>query len=144
MNTPGQRIKAEREAKGWSQQRLADEIKRIKGEKISRAAIAQWEAGTSKSQKPENFFPAAEALGLNPYWVLDGRMPKHAERGSLPVAVDAAPGVKTATALTDDEQTILAAFRLFGSEVRSMWLESARNRLAQERAEAEAPIRKRA
>lgn len=77
MNTPGQRIKNERENKGWSQQRLASEIAKIKGEPISRAAVAKWEGGSSKTQKPDNFFAAAKALGLNPYWVLDGSGDKH-------------------------------------------------------------------
>lgn len=77
MNTPGQKIKEEREKKGWSQQRLADEISRIKGEAITRAAIALWEGGKSKTQKPENFFAAAKALGLSPYWVLDGSGDKY-------------------------------------------------------------------
>lgn len=58
MKRPGQRIKDERQAKGWSQQYLADEISRIKKEKITRAAVAQWENGDSKTQKPENLFGA--------------------------------------------------------------------------------------
>lgn len=72
MKTPGQRIKDERLLRGWSQQKLADEIGRIKKEKISRAAVALWESGDSKSQKPENLFAAAESLGLVPKWVLSG------------------------------------------------------------------------
>lgn len=71
MKTPGERIKEEREALGWSQQRLANEIAKIKKEKISRAAVAQWEGGSSKTQKPENLFAAAKAMGLSPQWVLD-------------------------------------------------------------------------
>ena len=72
MTTPGQRIKEEREKQGLSQQSLAESITRIKREKISRASISQWESGSSKTQKPENFFAAAEALGLVPKWVLSG------------------------------------------------------------------------
>lgn len=71
MRTPGKRIKEEREALGWSQQDLANEISRLKKQKISRAAVAQWEGGSSKSQKPENLFAAAKAMGLSPQWVLD-------------------------------------------------------------------------
>lgn len=77
MKRPGQRIKDERQAKGWSQQYLADEISRIKKEKITRAAVAQWENGDSKTQKPENLFAAAEALGVSAKWVLDGTGDKY-------------------------------------------------------------------
>lgn len=76
MTTPGQRIRAERLARGWSQQRLADEISRINRKRISRAAVALWENGSSKTQKPENFFAAAHALGLSPQWVLDETGPR--------------------------------------------------------------------
>lgn len=77
--TPGQRIRDERIELGWSQQRLAQEISRIKRGKISREAVAQWEIGDSKSQKPENLFAAAKALKLNPQWVMDGTGEKHLE-----------------------------------------------------------------
>ena len=80
MTTPGMRIKKEREGRGWSQQRLADEIKHIRGEKISRAAVAKWELGTSKTQKPTNLFAAAKAMGLNPQWVLDGTGDKYTDK----------------------------------------------------------------
>lgn len=75
--TPGTRIKDERIARGWSQQRLSEEISRIKRETISRAAVAQWENGSTKTQKPDNFFAAAQALGLRPRWVLDGTGEKY-------------------------------------------------------------------
>lgn len=81
MKTAGDRIKEERIAKGWSQQRLADEISKIKNEKITRNAIALWESGSSKTQKPENMFAAAKALGLNPQWVLDETGEKRAAIG---------------------------------------------------------------
>lgn len=115
MNTPGQKIKAERELKGWSQQRLADEIAKIKGETISRAAIAQWEAGSSKSQKPENFFAAAKALGLNPYWVLDGSGDKHLSPSS-----DTQPPAKSAELSTpkiphEDDYALIPQFHVNGS-----------------------------
>jgi SOS-response transcriptional repressor LexA len=70
--TPGQRIKEERNALHWSQQKLADEISRAKKKKISRAAIALWENGESKTQKAVNLFAAAKAMGLVPEWVLTG------------------------------------------------------------------------
>jgi phage repressor protein C with HTH and peptisase S24 domain len=82
MNTPGQRIKEERDKQVWSQQKLADEITRIKGESITRAAVAKWEAGSSKTQKPENFFAAAKALGLSPQWVLNEKGEKYTNHQS--------------------------------------------------------------
>ena len=78
MKTPGQRIKEERTALGWSQQRLADEISKIKKERITRAAVAFWETGDSKTQKPENLFAVAEAMNILPKWLLDGTGEKFA------------------------------------------------------------------
>lgn len=76
--TIGERIRAERLAKGWTQQRLADEVARIKHEKISHAAVSQWESGDSKSLKPDNLFAAADALGLEPRYVAIGAGDKYA------------------------------------------------------------------
>lgn len=78
MKTPGQRIKEERTALGWSQQRLADEISKAKKEKITRAAVAFWETGDSKTQKPENLFAVAEVMNIRPRWLLDGTGEKFA------------------------------------------------------------------
>lgn len=79
MNTTiGERIRAERLAKGWTQQRLADEVARIKHEKISNAAVSQWESGDSKGLKPDNLFAAADALGLEPRYVAIGTGDKYA------------------------------------------------------------------
>jgi transcriptional regulator with XRE-family HTH domain len=75
--TPGQRIKEERLARQWSQQKLADEIGKITKNKISRAAIALWEGGGSKTQKSENLLAAAQVLGLSPQWLLSGAGDKH-------------------------------------------------------------------
>lgn len=71
MKTPGERIREERIRLKWSVQKLANEISKIKGDSISRAAVSLWEIGSSKTQKPENLFAAAQALSLNPKWVLD-------------------------------------------------------------------------
>lgn len=136
MDTPGKRIKEERISLGWSQQRLADEISRIKKQKICRAAVAQWENGDSKTQKPENLFAAAEALGLAPRWVLDGKGEKHAPAYGAgkpaalqasepkPLSVVVVPGEMAG--LLDDEQIILSAFRAADDRLRRIMLASAR------------------
>lgn len=136
MNTLGQRIKDERIARGWSQQRLADEISRIKKQKISRAAVALWESGDSKSQKPENLFAAAEALCLSPKWVLDGKGEKHSHAYSIskleplqasePKPLSVVVGPADMSMLHEDEQIILAAFRSADQRLRRIMLASAR------------------
>ena len=85
MKTSGQRIKEERTALGWSQQRLADEISKIKKERITRAAVAFWETGDSKTQKPENLFAVAEAMNIRPKWLLDGIGEKFAGAKKTPL-----------------------------------------------------------
>lgn len=77
MKTPGERIREERIRLKWPVQKLADEISKIKGDSITRAAVSLWEIGSSKTQKPENLFAAAQALGLNPKWVLNESGDKH-------------------------------------------------------------------
>lgn len=95
MKTPGERIKEARLSKGWTQQKLADEISRAKKERISRAAVAQWESGESKTQKPENFFAAAAALGLSPTWVLNESGEKYVRATSSEEDNRAAPVIGT-------------------------------------------------
>lgn len=40
----GQRIKSYREALGWSQTKLANELSRVKGKPVSRSSVSQWES----------------------------------------------------------------------------------------------------
>lgn len=63
--TPGQIIKEAREAQGMTQSQLATAIGKVLRRTISRAAIAQWENGTSKTQRPENLMAAADVLGID-------------------------------------------------------------------------------
>lgn len=107
MRTPGERIKEEREALGWSQQKLANEIAKIKKEKISRAAVAQWEGGSSKTQKPDNLFAAAKAMGLSPQWILDETGEKHI---STPTKVISE--VVNASVLLSEHPDLLAVHRV--------------------------------
>ena len=132
MENPGTRIKSEREALGWSQQKLADEISRIKKSKISRAAVAQWEAGSSKTQKPENLFPAAIALGVDVQWLMYGTGNKYMP----PVSIESKAKIeesifvvsndlqkrsetKPATGLSEEELQLLNSFNALGKEDRS-------------------------
>lgn len=135
MSTPGQRLRAERTANGWTQQKLADAISRIKREKISRAAVALWESGDSKTQKPENFFAAAQALGLEPQWLLNGAGSKYvnaaqpaqpAQPAQHPVATEHRRISLAATRLTDEEGMMVEAYRLADDRLRRIMLASAR------------------
>lgn len=106
--TPGQRIKKERMDKNWSQQKLADEIGKITKNKISRAAIALWESGGSKTQKPENLFAAAQVLGLSPQWVLNGVGDKYqTSTAPNPKDIEPAQPENQAPAITQEQQQVL-------------------------------------
>lgn len=107
--TPGQRIKKERMDRNWSQQKLADEIGKITKNKISRAAIALWESGGSKTQKPENLFAAAQVLGLSPQWVLNGVGEKYQRSPTSSPKEDIEPAQpeNLATVITQEQQQML-------------------------------------
>jgi len=134
MKNPGQRIKEEREAKNWSQQRLAEEISRFKKKRITRAAVAQWENGDSKTQKPENLFAAADVLGLTPQWVQFGTGEKYAAAAkNLSVVEPHSPyeainngEIETSTiGLTQEQQHILSVMEAIGPEARKALLQTA-------------------
>jgi transcriptional regulator with XRE-family HTH domain len=119
---PGQRIKDERLAKGWSQQKLASEISRVKKQKISRVAIAQWESGDSKTQKPENLFAAAGVLGLVPEWVLTGQGTKYQGDKDSALSNSVSQPVGTYTPITLEDRTLLDLSAQLHDEAREIWL----------------------
>lgn len=121
--TPGQRIKTERELRNWTQQRLADEIAKITKQRISRVAIAQWEGGSSKSQKPENLFAAAQVLGLSPHWVLSGHGEKYQSHVGLEVKEEAREySSASIPSLSTEQRAALALLAEIDDEARAAWL----------------------
>ena len=75
METLAERVTAEREAKGWSQERLAEEVTR-RGFKIGQSAIGNIESGTSK--QPKCIVQLGAALGVSPEWLQKGKGDKFA------------------------------------------------------------------
>lgn len=65
MNGRGERIKAEREALGWSQERLASKAG------VSRGTISALENGNSRGTT--YLLPIAKALNVNPQWIETGK-----------------------------------------------------------------------
>lgn len=76
--TIGDRIRAERKAKGMSQELLAQEISRRTGQSFTRAALSLIESGKTNAPSPENLYAVADALALNDRWLLTGAGEKHA------------------------------------------------------------------
>lgn len=70
--TSGDRIKEARKSMGWTQEQLASAISKATKRKISAAAISMWESGDTKSQRPENLWAAAKALGTSLEYLLFG------------------------------------------------------------------------
>jgi transcriptional regulator with XRE-family HTH domain len=65
--TPGERIRGVREELNLTQQDVADAVG------VSRAAVAQWESGDTKSLKPEHLFKLARKFCKAPEWLVTGR-----------------------------------------------------------------------
>jgi len=106
MKTLADRLKEERDARGWNQPELAREAG------IAQSFVGALEAG---NQKSSGWLPEiAHALRVDAYWLKTGRGQR-------------TPGV----ALTHDEQTIVEGFRLLGDEMREAWLDQARKKIAQ-------------
>jgi transcriptional regulator with XRE-family HTH domain len=66
METMGQRIKALREARGMSQQEIADVVG------VSKSAVSQWELGQSKDIKLRTFLALLEALRTDMEYLVYG------------------------------------------------------------------------
>lgn len=66
MLTMGERIRGLRESRSLSQDQLGE----IVG--VSGAAISQWESGTTRNLRPENFLRFCAYFGVDPYWVVWG------------------------------------------------------------------------
>lgn len=101
MSSLSDRLRAERECKGWSQDDLAREAK------IRQSFIGALE---SKGQKTSGYLPEiAHALGVDAYWLKTGRGNKHG------------------SGFFDEKQRlIIDAFPLLDESVREIWLASAR------------------
>ena len=71
METMGQRIRVLREAKGLTQEALAEICR------VTKSAVSQWEDDTTSNIKLEPFIALYEALGTNPKYLVFG--PERAE-----------------------------------------------------------------
>ncbi len=79
MSTLGERVKTEREAKGWSQAELARRVTRA-GYSITQGGIAQIER--RGETEPKSIVQLAQALGLSVTWLQSNRGDK--SRGVIP------------------------------------------------------------
>lgn len=86
--TIGDRIRAERKAKGMSQELLAQEISRRTGQSFTRAALSLIESGKTNAPSPENLYAVADALALNDRWLLTGAGEKYALQGIAAIVSD--------------------------------------------------------
>ena len=103
----GERIKRERKANGLTQGDLA------KPAGVSKAAVSQWELGSSKSLKPDNLLACADTLGVEMRWLITGKGSK--SKGSEPVADQSLNSDAVEFALAAMRQHLSAASREAGS-----------------------------
>src|SRR5262245_58637974 len=83
MSTLGERVKAEREAKGWSQAELARRVTRA-GYSITQGGIAQIER--RGDTEPKSIVQRARGLGTPVHWLQTNRGDKTA--GAPPAVID--------------------------------------------------------
>lgn len=86
-----------------TQTELATRVKRITGESLSRAAIAQWEGGAVKNLRPENLLAVCEVFSVDPWTLVFG------ERRKKAAAVKSA--MTDTIEVSDAEREILVLFR---------------------------------
>lgn len=95
MNTLGERVKAEREARDWSQAELAKRVVRAGAKSMGQVGIHKIE--TKGDSEPKTIVSLARALGLNVRWLQEGRGEKYAPRGQKPDIADLARARPAAT-----------------------------------------------
>lgn len=83
MSYVNERIRRARTAAGLNQTELAAHIG------VTRAAVSQWELGTTKSPNPKNIFAIAEVTGFSPQWLATGEGPEKLKDGDFPFYNDA-------------------------------------------------------
>lgn len=66
METMGDRIRTLRKSKGWTQQKLADELG------VTREAVSQWESGEIKNIKLATFLALIELFGTTHEYLVHG------------------------------------------------------------------------
>lgn len=76
METLGDRVRAEREARGWSQAELAKRVVRAGFKSMSQPGIRKIESGDTKVPDCRN--ELAAALGVSLRWLQEGKGDKHA------------------------------------------------------------------
>ena len=98
--------------------RSVKEIAKLCG--VSVQTVYDWRKKKTINLKGETLVELAEASGLNARWIING--------------VGKREGTQS---LTQDEQLVLDAFRLFGEEARQSWIDAAHSRLAKEATNSE-------
>lgn len=73
METMGERIRTLRQAKGYSQPKLAELVG------VTKSAVSQWEDGSTTNIKLVEFLTLVDVLGTDPHYLVFG-----AERGRPP------------------------------------------------------------
>ena len=105
VSTIGSRIVEARRAAGFTTTSAFAEamdtiLKRWGYEGISRAAVAQWETGSTRNLRPENLIAVGEITGYSVAWIATGRGDKyHVDEVSPGAAEPAAPPYLTAEAV---------------------------------------------
>lgn len=107
METIGQRVIAARLAKKWRQSDL------VRESKIPQSTIASIEGDKRTSEPSAILIDLAHLLDVSAYWLKTGK------------------GQRSPSQLSNEEQRLLAGFRLLGREAQEMWLMAADAKIAE-------------
>ena len=120
----GERIKAARNALGWSQAILAAKVG------VTRPAVTQWESGAT-TPDPDRTARLAAALGRDPHWIIYG---EEREGRLMPVRGEVAAGVWREIEDLDLDPIPIAAHPDFpaGAQYGALVRGSSINRVAQD------------
>ena len=78
---------------------------------VSEQSVYDWKKGKTKNLKGETLVELAEVSGFNARWIINHKGQK--------------------LGLSDDEQLVIKAFALFGTEARKQWLLIAKEKIAE-------------
>lgn len=106
------RIRAARRMKGWSQSKLAAELK------VDRSAVGHWERGDGSAPSAARLFALSRITGVCVEWIANGT-------GPMLIAPLPEGAINAPRALSNEEEHLLSCFSRISGRARLLLLELA-------------------